>query len=176
MREYSHKSGIAHTSGSTPKEIFFYTGSDLDMIYSIDILLPLDTLGVLPVLLFLVSGSTLNTLIFIKQALPLPLTKNKPSGSTPRKIKVLGVLPECLMEAIYQDYISCQDHSQCTKIVSLGVLPEVLYHFCRSTPAKVVQHFVLSCEAQLNTCTYVLSVCPSVSKLNFSLWSLFDSL
>ena len=35
-----------------------------------------------------------------------------------------------------------QDHSQCTKIVFLGVLPEVLYHFCGSTPAKVVQHFV----------------------------------
>jgi len=31
---------------------------------------------------------------------------------------------------------------QCTKIVSLGVLLEVLYHFGRSTHAKVVQHFV----------------------------------
>ena len=30
------------------------------------------------------------------------------------------------MGVIYQDYISCQDHSQCTKLVSLGVLPEVL--------------------------------------------------
>ena len=34
------------------------------MIYNLDILLPLDTLGVLPVLLFLVSGSTPGRLIF----------------------------------------------------------------------------------------------------------------
>ena len=33
------------------------------MIYNLDILLPLDTLGVLPVLLFLVSGSTPGRLI-----------------------------------------------------------------------------------------------------------------
>ena len=39
-------------------------GSDLDMMYSLDILLPIDTLGVLPVLLFLVSGSTPGRLIF----------------------------------------------------------------------------------------------------------------
>ena len=34
------------------------------MIYNLDILLPLDTLGALPVLLFLVSGSTPGRLIF----------------------------------------------------------------------------------------------------------------
>ena len=51
--------------GVLPKRLFLYTGSDLDIIYSLDILLPLDTLGVLSVLLFLVSGSTLNTFIFI---------------------------------------------------------------------------------------------------------------
>ena len=62
--EYSRKSGI-ELPGVLPKKLFLYTGSDLDMIYNLDILLPLDTLGVLPVLLFLVSGSTLNTFIFI---------------------------------------------------------------------------------------------------------------
>ena len=46
------------------KRLFLYTGSDLDMIYNLDIVLPLDTLGVLPVLLFLVSGSTPGRLIF----------------------------------------------------------------------------------------------------------------
>ena len=63
LREYSHKSGIV-LPGVLPKRLFLYTGSDLDMIYNLDILLPLDTLGVLPVLLFLVSGSTPGRLIF----------------------------------------------------------------------------------------------------------------
>ena len=61
--EYSCKSGIV-LLGVLPKRLFLYTGSDLDMIYNLDILLPLDTLGVLPVLLFLVSGSTPRRLIF----------------------------------------------------------------------------------------------------------------
>ena len=61
--EYSRKSGIV-LPGVLPKRLFLYTGSDLDMIYNLDILLPLDTLGVLPVLLFLVSGSTPRRLIF----------------------------------------------------------------------------------------------------------------
>ena len=47
LREYSHKSGIV---------LSLYSGSDLDMIYNLDILLPLDTLGVLPVLLLLFLG------------------------------------------------------------------------------------------------------------------------
>ena len=64
LREYSRKSGIV-LLGVLLKRLFLYTGSDLDMIYNLDILLPLDTLGVLPVLLFLVSGSTLNTFIYI---------------------------------------------------------------------------------------------------------------
>ena len=76
--------GLFFVSGSTPKETIFL---HLDMIYNLDILHPLDTLGVLPVLLFLVYGSTLNTFIFLLQALPLPLTKNKPSGSNPRNQK-----------------------------------------------------------------------------------------
>ena len=63
LREYSRKSGIV-LPGVLPKRLFLYTGSDLDMIYNLDILLPLDTLGVLPVLLFLVSGSTPGRLIF----------------------------------------------------------------------------------------------------------------
>ena len=53
--EYSHKSGIV-LSGVLPKRLSLYTGSDLDMIYNLDILLPLDTLGVLPVLLLLFLG------------------------------------------------------------------------------------------------------------------------
>ena len=64
MREYSRKSGPTILPGVLPKRLFLYTGSDLDMIYNLDILLPLDTLGVLPVLLFLVSGSTPGRLIF----------------------------------------------------------------------------------------------------------------
>ena len=73
-----------------PKKLFLYTESDRDMIYNLDILLPLDTLGVLPVLLFLVSGSTLGTLIFCpweyscKSGIVLLETKNKSNGSTPR--------------------------------------------------------------------------------------------
>ena len=63
LREYSRKSGIV-LPGVLPKTLFLYTGSDLDMIYNLDILLPLDTLGVLSVLLFLVSGSTPGRLIF----------------------------------------------------------------------------------------------------------------
>mgnify|MGYP001309289853 CR=1 FL=1 len=62
-------------SGSTPvlnkngpvpllREHSQKSGSDLDMICNLDILLPLDTLGTLSVLLFLVSGSTPNRLIF----------------------------------------------------------------------------------------------------------------
>ena len=62
--EYSRKSGIV-LPGVLPKRLFLYPGSDLDMIYNLDILLPLDTLGVLPVLLFLVSGSTPRRLINI---------------------------------------------------------------------------------------------------------------
>ena len=64
LREYSHKSGIV-LPGVLPKKLILYTGSDLDMIYNLDILLPLDTLGALPVLLFLVSGSTPRRLFFV---------------------------------------------------------------------------------------------------------------
>ena len=52
LREYSRKSGPTILPGVLPKRLFLYTGSDLDMIYNLDILLPLDTLGVLPVLSF----------------------------------------------------------------------------------------------------------------------------
>ena len=64
MREYSRKSGPTILQGVLPKRLFLCSGSDLDMIYNLDILLPLDTLGVLPVLLFLVSGSTPGRLIY----------------------------------------------------------------------------------------------------------------
>ena len=63
LREYSRKSGIVYP-GVLPKRLFLYTGSDLDMMYNLDILLPLNTLGVLPVLLLLVSGSTPGRFIF----------------------------------------------------------------------------------------------------------------
>ena len=69
--EYSHKSGIV-LPGVLPKKLFLYTGSDLDMIYNLDILLPLDTLGVLPVLFFWFLGVLLEGLFFV-------------SGSTPAK-------------------------------------------------------------------------------------------
>ena len=47
------------------------------------------------------------------------------------------------MGVIYQDYISCQAYSQCTIFGCLGVLPEVLYHFCGSAPTRVVQETCL---------------------------------
>ena len=63
LREYSHKSGIVPL-GVLPDPLKLCTGSGHDMIYKSVIILPLDTLGALPVLLFFVSGSTPNTLIF----------------------------------------------------------------------------------------------------------------
>ena len=66
LREYSHKSGIVPL-GVLPDPLKLCTGSGHDMIYKSVIILPLDTLGALPVLLFLVSGSTPNTLIFCFQ-------------------------------------------------------------------------------------------------------------
>ena len=61
----------------------------------------------------------------------LPKQKQNP------KIKVPGVLPECPVGVIYQDYISCQDHSQCTILVSLGVLPGQKYY---TTVVGVLPH------------------------------------
>ena len=43
------------------------------------------------------------------------------------------------MGVIYQEYILCQAYSQCTIFGCLGVLPEVLYHFCGSAPTRVVR-------------------------------------
>ena len=44
----------------------------------------------------------------------------------------------------------------------------------------LIDLIIFSCEAQLNTCTCALSVCLSVSKLNFSLFgqlmTTYDSL
>ena len=62
LREYSHKSGVVPL-GVLPDPLQLCTGSALDMIYKSVIILPMDTLGALPVLLFSVSGSTPNTLI-----------------------------------------------------------------------------------------------------------------
>ena len=61
--EHSHKNGIA-LPGVLPNNQKLYIGSRLDMIYNLDILLPLDTLGVLPEGLFFLSGSTPRRLIF----------------------------------------------------------------------------------------------------------------
>ena len=82
LREYSR----IVLPGVLPKRLFLYTGSDLDMIYNLDILLPLDTLGVLPVLLFLVSGSTPGRLIFGQWKCLLYYSQR--AG-----VEVLGVLP-----------------------------------------------------------------------------------
>ena len=60
LREYSHKSGIVPL-GVLPDPLKLCTGSGLDTICRSVIILPLDTLGVLPVLLFLGSGSTPST-------------------------------------------------------------------------------------------------------------------
>ena len=63
LREHSYKSGIV-LPGVIPNKLKQYTGNDLDIICNLDILLPLDTLGALSVLLFLVSGSSLNRPFF----------------------------------------------------------------------------------------------------------------
>ena len=60
LREYSHKSGIVPL-GVLPDPLKLCTGSGHDLICRYVIILPLDTLGVLPVLLFLGSGSTPST-------------------------------------------------------------------------------------------------------------------
>ena len=61
--EHSHKNGIAILA-VLPYNQKSYIGSELDMLYNLDILLPLGTLGVLPTVLFLLSGSTPRRLIF----------------------------------------------------------------------------------------------------------------
>ena len=61
--------------------------------------------------------------------------KDKHSGSTPRESIDL-----CSVGVIYQIYIFCQNYSQCNILASLGVLPQLLYHFYGSTPTKVVQY------------------------------------
>ena len=87
--EHSHKNGIA-LLGVLPKSQKLYIGSDLNMIYNLDILLQtipiyysqyfyFCSLGVLPEGLFLVSGSACYTHI----PRVLPESKNKHSGSTP---------------------------------------------------------------------------------------------
>ena len=102
LREHSNKSGIV-LLGVLLNKLKLYTGSDLDMICNLDILLPLDTLGVLPLLLFLVSGSTLNTSFYITGT---STDKKKAywENSQKPKIKVLRGLPERSVGVIYQDY------------------------------------------------------------------------
>ena len=80
--EHSHKNGIG-LPGVPPNNQKLYIGSKLDMIYNLDILLPLDTLGVLPEGLFFLSGSTPRRLIF-SQWECLLYTYSK---STPREQK-----------------------------------------------------------------------------------------
>ena len=91
--EHSHKNGIALPE-VLPKSQKLYIGSDLNMIYNIDILLQtipiyysqyfyFCSLVVLPEGLFLVSGSACYTHI----PRVLPESKNKHSGSTPSEQK-----------------------------------------------------------------------------------------
>ena len=84
LREYSRKSGPTILQGVLPKRLFLYTGSDLDMIYNLDILLPPDTLGVLPELFFWFLG-VLSILLFLY---------NKHFHFHWQKISLLGVLQE----------------------------------------------------------------------------------
>ena len=78
------------------------------MIYNLGI----STLGVLP-------------LTAIKNLGVLPLTGISTLGAFPQTgISTLGVLPQILLPE--------------DKKVALGVLPDLLYHFCGSTPVKVV--------------------------------------
>ena len=131
LREHSHKSGVV-LPGVLPNKLKLYTGSDLDIICNLDILLPLDTLGTLSVLLFF---------FWFWGVLPIGLYYNMYNKySHWQKISLLGVLPT--KNKITEIIISCQDHSHCTILVCLGVLLEVLFHFGRSAPAKVVQDHV----------------------------------
>ena len=84
--EHSHKNGVV-LPGVLPNKLKLYTGSDLDMICNLDILLPLDTLGTLSVLLFLVSGITPNRLIFCQWEYFLYMLQHKSIRSTPRNQK-----------------------------------------------------------------------------------------
>ena len=77
------------------------------MIYNLDILLPLDTMGVLPVLLFLGSGSTPGRLIFCQWEY------SHKSG-----IVLAGVLPKKLF--LYSG-------SDLDMIYNLPVLPVLLF-------------------------------------------------
>ena len=113
--------------------------------------------GVLPIGLFFVSGSICYTYYNISLSGVLPKTK--------KKIKVLRELPECPVGVIYKDHsimsrslplynfslFGCTSRStipllwECScktgtvpSFFKTGVLPEALYHFCGSTPTKVV--------------------------------------
>ena len=56
------------------------------------------------------------------------------TGSTARKSSSFSV------GVIYQIYLFCQFYSKCNILASLGVLPQILYHFCGSTCSKVVEY------------------------------------
>ena len=141
--EHSHKNGIA-LLGVLPKSKKLYIGSDLNMIYNLDILLPLDNLGVLAILLLLLSLSTPGRLIFslweysqkayfmsvgvlVIHDIILLESISKSSGNTPNTFIFahweysqnayfcsLGVL----LKFVYNK------HSHWPKISLLGVLPE----------------------------------------------------
>ena len=143
LRECSHKSGIVllgvliyyrlHEQCSVPllwehsqksfivlpgvllKKLKLYTWSDLDLIYNLDILLPLDTLGVLPVLLLLVSGSTPGRLIFCQWEY------SHKSG-----IVLPGVLPKRLFLYTGSDLDMIYNLAIWLPLDTLGVLPECL--------------------------------------------------
>ena len=128
LQEHSHKSGIV-LLGVLLNKLKLYTGSDLDILCNLDILLPLDTLWALSVLLFLVSGSTPNRLIFCQWEYLLYMLLHQEYSQKPKINYWEGFQSRVSSGSnILKIIISCQDHSHCTILVCLGLLPEVLYH------------------------------------------------
>ena len=76
-----------------------------------------------------------STTLFLKSSGITPgQLSGSTTGSTARESSFFSV------GVIYQIYIFCQFYSQCNILASLGVLPQILYHFCGSTRSKVVEY------------------------------------
>ena len=136
--------------GVLPDPLKSYTGSVPDLIYRSVIILPLDTLGVLPVLLFLGSGSTPSTFILgfreyswhnIWVVIILPVILFLVSGSTP-SVLIFGL----------------REYSQYSYFWVLGVLPVLLFLVSGSTP-NIINEFLYYSQLFYFLSLGVLPVC-----------------
>ena len=78
LGDYSHKSGIVPL-GVLPDPFKLCTGSTLDMIYKSVIIIPLDTLGAIPVLLLAAKTALDATFLFVSQSKSVMLCNFRPS-------------------------------------------------------------------------------------------------